>query len=200
MQVYSYKITRDYGFAPNPFHGACTLATCKPKIRKAAKIGDLVFGCGSKANKRPGELICAMRVSKKITFQEYWDDPSYAVKRPNFHASPAHAYGDNIYHRNARKKWKQERSHHSYADGSVNQANLDRDTTTSEMVLISYEFVYFGRDSIPIPKKLRSFANDDLYPSTRDYRSQFSPNFIRAIERWFNQLPRGNLGRPINWS
>ena len=27
-------MTSDSGFAPNPFHGACTLACCKPKIRK----------------------------------------------------------------------------------------------------------------------------------------------------------------------
>ncbi len=28
---------RDYGFAPNPFHGICTLATCKPVIRRVAR-------------------------------------------------------------------------------------------------------------------------------------------------------------------
>jgi hypothetical protein len=40
-------VARDYGFAPNPFFGVCTLATCKPKIRKAAAIGDWVVGTGS---------------------------------------------------------------------------------------------------------------------------------------------------------
>ena len=34
MIVYEYVMTSDSGFAPNPFHGACTLACCKPKIRK----------------------------------------------------------------------------------------------------------------------------------------------------------------------
>ncbi len=200
MRVYSYKIARDYGFAPNPFHGVCTLATCKPKIRKAAKAGDLIFGCGSKANDRIGKVICAMRVSETLTFQQYWDDPRFAIKRPNFHASLAHAYGDNIYHRNARGRWIQEKSHHSLPNGKLNRANLDRDTTTSDMVLLSHEFVYFGRDSIPIPKRLRSFAIDDLYPNTRDYRANFAPAFIAAINRWFDQLPRGNLGRPIDWN
>ena len=37
--LYSYVITRDYGFAPNPFGGICTLATCKPGIRNHAKVG-----------------------------------------------------------------------------------------------------------------------------------------------------------------
>ena len=44
--LYVYIITRDFGFAPNPFHGRCTLATCKPGIRKSAKVGDWVLGVG----------------------------------------------------------------------------------------------------------------------------------------------------------
>lgn len=44
--LYAYSITRDFGFAPNPFHGICTLATCKPRIRKAANIGDWILGIG----------------------------------------------------------------------------------------------------------------------------------------------------------
>lgn len=28
MRCFSYIVARDYGFAPNPFHGFCTLANC----------------------------------------------------------------------------------------------------------------------------------------------------------------------------
>lgn len=48
MKLYSYIVARDYGFAPNPFFGICTLATCKQKIRSAANVGDWVIGTGSK--------------------------------------------------------------------------------------------------------------------------------------------------------
>ena len=44
MNLYSYVITRDYGFAPNPFWNICTLATCKPQIREHALKGDWVAG------------------------------------------------------------------------------------------------------------------------------------------------------------
>lgn len=46
MIVYEYVMTSDSGFAPNPFHGACTLACCKPKIRKgvANEIWGKIFG------------------------------------------------------------------------------------------------------------------------------------------------------------
>ena len=47
MNLYSYVITRDYGFAPNPFWNICTLATCKPQIREHALKGDWVAGFGS---------------------------------------------------------------------------------------------------------------------------------------------------------
>ena len=36
MTVYSYIVAYDSGFAPNPFHGTCTLACCKPTIRRTA--------------------------------------------------------------------------------------------------------------------------------------------------------------------
>ena len=39
-----YKMTHDTGFAPNPFHGVLTLATCKPKIRACRKADDWVAG------------------------------------------------------------------------------------------------------------------------------------------------------------
>src|SRR5712692_10528871 len=52
VKLYSYVVARDYGFAPNPFFGFCTLATCKPEIRKAAAIDDWVIGTGSKRQNR----------------------------------------------------------------------------------------------------------------------------------------------------
>lgn len=44
MHVYSYIVTHDTGFAPNPFHGVLTLACCKPAIRRAAEVGDVIVG------------------------------------------------------------------------------------------------------------------------------------------------------------
>lgn len=37
--LFSYCIPYDDGAAPNPFWGLCTLAICKPRIRRAAKEG-----------------------------------------------------------------------------------------------------------------------------------------------------------------
>ena len=42
MELYSYVIKHDSGFAANPFCGYCTLADCKPAIRRTAKVGDWI--------------------------------------------------------------------------------------------------------------------------------------------------------------
>ncbi len=47
MTLYTYFIPFDNGAAPNPFGGICTLAICKPVIRRNAKAGDWVVGTGS---------------------------------------------------------------------------------------------------------------------------------------------------------
>lgn len=77
---YSYVVARDYGFAPNPFWGVLTLATCKPKIRKSANVGDYVIGhsAASDGNK----LIFIMKVGRVITFDEYWNSDEFEIKKP----------------------------------------------------------------------------------------------------------------------
>src|SRR5712691_6687179 len=82
-KIYSYVVARDFGFAPNPFHGVCTLATCKPRVRKAAHLGDWVVGTGSAGRKRAGFLVFAMKVEEALTFDEYWTDERFFQKRAN---------------------------------------------------------------------------------------------------------------------
>ncbi|MFT7405698.1 hypothetical protein [Zhongshania sp.] len=150
--LFVYVIARDFGFAPNPFFGVCTLATCKPGIRKGAKIGDWVLGVGGKKLginiHRKGILL--MRVSNKISFDDYWTDPRYSLKKPCRNGSQLKMLGDNIYHKDKNDKWIQEDSHHSNPDGTINIDNLDRDTGTSDNVLISDLFFYFGDKAIPL--------------------------------------------------
>ena len=106
MRLFSYVVARDYGFAPNPFFGHCTLATCKPKIRKAAVAGDWVVGTGSRTSGREGFLVYAMRISEVMSFNDYWADPRFRRKKPNLRGSKKQAFGDNIYYRDAAGVWQ----------------------------------------------------------------------------------------------
>jgi hypothetical protein len=142
--LYIYVVDRDFGFAPNPFHGYCTLATCKPSIRRAAQVGDWVMGVGGSRIKATGRCIHLMKVSEILTFDAYWSDKRFWAKKPVRNGSPVMMVGDNIYHRNDIKEdWLQEDSHHSKPDGSTNVENLMRDTKSIN-VLISKHFYYFG--------------------------------------------------------
>lgn len=64
MRVFSYVVVSDSGFAPNPFHGTCTLASCKPLIRRSAKSGDLIVGMSSRCER----VVYAMRVGSVLGF------------------------------------------------------------------------------------------------------------------------------------
>src|SRR5713226_3129081 len=97
MKLFSYVVARDYGFAPNPFFGCCTLATCKPNIRKHAQVGDWVLGTGSKGYGLDGHLVFAMKIVEALSYERYWDDPRFRQKRPNLRGSVKQAFGDNIY-------------------------------------------------------------------------------------------------------
>lgn len=85
-----------------------------------------------------------MRVDEIITFDEYWSDSRFKVKRPLRNGSSVMMVGDNVYHHDdGTREWVQEDSHHSNADGTTNQTNLATDTRTDH-VLISRHFYYFG--------------------------------------------------------
>ena len=128
LKLYSYVIARDFGFAPNPFYGFCTLATCKPRIRTRppSATGSSVQARRNRAARAPG--LCDAR-DRDATFEEYWKDQRFVHKRPNLRGSLKQWFGDNIYHRNPRTgHWVQENSHHSRATGKPYKGNIDHDT------------------------------------------------------------------------
>lgn len=192
MKLYSYVVARDFGFAPNPFHGWCTLATCKPRIRAHAEVGDWVLGTGSKgAYDSAGRIIFAMRVDETCDFNTYWNDPRFARKRPLLNGSLKQMYGDNIY-RKVRGKWRQADSHHSLEDGCPNPCNIERDTS-ADRVLLSHHFVYFGSMAPKIPKRLRPFrpTNEDICHHGVGHRI-LSDRAARALENYLDK--RGQWG------
>lgn len=201
--MFSYKIEHDYGLAPNPFGGYCTLAVCKGKIRgnKSLKIGDWIIGTGSRAlekissNKHLDHLIFAMQVEEIISFNQYWSDPRFQYKKPVINGSLVQLYGDNLYHKDSNGKWIQKNSAHSLISGGVNREHLTRDTK-SEKVLISQTFYYFGDGNIAIPEK---FSN--VCCKGRDFKSTaISQELEHEFISWLTaNFGIGIYGDPINW-
>src|SRR6266852_7459904 len=72
--LWSYCLRYDDGAAPNPYWGVCTLAICKPAIRRKAKEGDWVVGLGSKRSPCgdiSSKVVYAMHVTQVLTMEGY---------------------------------------------------------------------------------------------------------------------------------
>lgn len=198
INLFSYKMTHDYGLAPNPFGQYYTLAVCKSKIRRNSnlKIGDWVIGCGSKTLGYPKHLIYAMQVTEKLTFNDYWNDSRFEYKKPIIPGNFRQMYGDNFYHQDSlTNEWIQENSAHSLDDGKPNQKHLKRDIG-GKYVLISKEFYYWGNHPQKIPDEFL-----DIYCNSRDMKYASIPQeiIIPFIEWLQNKYQLGRHGIPMSW-
>lgn len=192
MNVFTYVIDHDLGFAPNPFHTACTLACCKPRIRKKAELGDIVLGTGAALPKLRGYLTYWMQVDEITTFDEYWKDRRFRNKKPIMLGTTMYRYGDNIYHRDGQETYRQEYSFHSMEDGDVSPGNLTRDTGTTDRVLISRNFAFWGKSGLLMPEHLSCFV--------RRERHLFSEEQKLSLIKWLSTHPeRGYIDEPAHW-
>lgn len=201
MTLYSYTVARDFGFAPNPFGGVCTLACCKPVIRKGAAVGDWVIGVGGTKNELVGRVIYAMVVEEAMTFREYWDDPRFQFKKPVLEGSHKGFFGDNIYQWDEGKEdYVQSNSHHSNPDGSTSNHNLKKDTK-ADRVLISSNYVYFGQDAVKPPDDIAQNYGDDFPHPVRDIYKSYPPELEEKIKDWLtNSYDWGLQGLPAAWN
>lgn len=200
LRLYSYVVLRDYGFAPNPFHKYCTLATCKPNIRSAAQPGDIVLGTATVAAQRfpAGKVVFAMEVSETMPFDDYWSDERFQIKRPVLNGSRKFQYGDNIYH-HCGDEWIQEDSHHSLPGGVLNPNQLRRDTSR-DRVLISDHFAYWGGSGPVLPSKHQTRGRYPVVHSGVGHSCRFAADTVSAFRRWLDpQLGEGFRGMPFDW-
>ncbi len=198
MRLFSYVVARDYGFAPNPFFLECTLATCKPEIRRTGSKGDWIIGTGSSKNSRRGYLVYVMQITETMAFNEYWEDERFQRKKPNLRGSKKQAYGDNIYFKDEAGQWHQQNSHHSYKNGESNRYNISRDTK-ADRVLLSKDYSYWGGSGPQIPTKFRNYNGYDIC-ALRNYKCRFPKELVKDFVEWLGDLEaNGYLDAPLNW-
>lgn len=77
-RFFLYRLQTDAGSAPNVHGDVCSLALCKPQVRRSAKVGDFIIGlrgrCGEIGKLGPhavDSVLYVMRVTRKMTFAEY---------------------------------------------------------------------------------------------------------------------------------
>ncbi len=197
-RLFTYTIPVDDGAAPNPFRGMCSLAICKPGIRRVAKPEDWVAGLGSTnapSGDLSGRLVYAMRVEEVLSLKEYdHQAPSRWPHRiPNAQSADlSERLGDCIY---------------DYASGGPDQrqsvhgpANAATDLW-GENVLISRDFYYFGNRAIRLPDYLLPICHQ-----TQGHRSDSNSPYFDQFISWLRslKLARGQLyGWPdfmVDWA
>lgn len=201
-RLHSYVVRYDSGFAPNPFYGFCTLATCKPDIRRSAGLGDWVVGTGSadKSVRRGGHLVYAMKVEEILRFEDYDADNRFSGKKPYRFGSRKQSCGDNIYHRDpTTNDWLQRDSFHTTAAGEPNPKHVKRDTGVNR-VLISKDFCYFGGYGPVIPEQLADTCGRWICKQGIGRNVFDDPILIAEFEHWVRSLGvAGYQGAPFEW-
>jgi len=219
IKLYSYILKHDTGFAPNPYHGICTLACCKPDIRK--NIGrnfDIykdqfdfwVVGISSAdKGENKNKLVYAMRVTEVLTFDKYFEDGRFLKKIPKWeNGNFTEKAGDNIYkykgHGNRKKadSYEQLKSYHnnSITEKKINENSnfhKKRDLEQGEFyILISEEFYYFGKHPQIID---RSLVN--LYKAETGFHIRQKFNFdkktLDAFKKYILELKKVNNSKSI---
>jgi hypothetical protein len=195
IRLFSYKMINDSGFAPNPFHGLMTLANCKPCIRRSKKIGDWIAGFTSKELNGDvvddERLIYLMKITNKVDYYEYWNNPIYNSKIPKLESDIVeYKAGDNIYKPDNINGFVQiENKNHTEKD-------IKRDLS-GEYVLVSNCFYYFGSSAIYIPSDIRpSIHRGQSSQGNRTHNKEKAERFINYIQKNYEQ---GLIGLPHWW-
>ena len=191
-RLYTYIVATDRGFAPNPFWGYCTLACCKPAIRRKARKGDWVVGLTPR--KSGNKLLYAMRVTDEpLSFEKYFKDKRFKKKKPRwFSCENQLCCGDNIYRRLRNGSFGQLPSWHSLPGGGRDKEQMRIDLR-GERVLVSRDFFYFGSKPLSLPRKLNELIVG------RGHKCNFSATTIANFDRFIRRKPRGRNSDPTDF-
>lgn len=175
MRVYSYVIVVDQGSAPNYDAPFVTLAVCKPRIRRSARVGDLVLAFTGKAlGPEPHAVRWAGVVSEKLTFAEYWRDERFQRKKPGQSARP-----DNIYQPGPGGLVQVPNSTHD-------ESNVERDLKSEDVLVFDRAWRFDGVIAL-VPREL-----DIRMDSRRGHRVfDLSPAQAKKLLSWLDrEAPR----------
>ncbi len=81
MKYCFYRMRHDTGFAPNPYHGYCTLAACTPNhMRAKLEPGDIIVGYEGEHLKKNGCNVLIMgNLKKTIHSSIIWSSMRYLI-------------------------------------------------------------------------------------------------------------------------
>lgn len=169
-KLYTYIVTFDHGFAPNPFWGWCSLAVCTPNHKgSCAQPGDWIAGFSSKCTGY--KFIYAMEVDERIHMNNYYNDPRFQLKKPLMSGDWKKRCGDNFYSQLPNGDWVQHPN--QYHDRGF----LGKDTRVP-YVFVGQNFWYLGKDRVDTPAEFLPMVG------RRGARVDHPIDLVRAFQEW----------------
>jgi hypothetical protein len=141
QKLYSYILACDNGGAPCVERGCLTIAICKPVIRRNSNVGDIIVGISSYKLGKKKKIIFIAVITKLVTMKQYG----------NYHRS------DSIY--TSKLKMRPNSFH--------NCTNYKSDIS-GKNVIMSRDFIYFGKKNINVPKNLQGIIPGRGHQSTKN--------------------------------
>lgn len=185
-RLLSYVVASDTGLAPNIAGDFCSLAVCKPRVRKSATIGqDMILGFSIPKHGR-NRLIYAMQVGDKIPYEDYFHDPRFQCKKPD-----QMARGDNFFDvRGGDLQIVFENAAHF---GKPMPIRRDLD---APFAVVSDVFWYFGVEAPEVPSELHDHKLVMPGKSRQGHRNVDEPDVVETITDWLDQWETGIHGHP----
>ena len=218
MKILTYRMTYDTGFAPNPFHGVLTLATCTPNHKRAElEKGDYIVGIESNAlmEQRKSKGLCKEKnnllifvgeASEILSLNDYFNDLRFKKKKYKKNKCWILRRGDNIYYEDG-GMWKWLRGH-DHDDKSItffHRNSLDHLYKTNRHVIykdiygnrvfICHRFTYFGDKCEEFDKRFLDCivkAQGIKYCYENNSKFKDFKNYLDSL------IGKGRIGKPIH--
>tara|TARA_B100000795_G_C22660896_1_gene384041 strand:- start:113 stop:661 length:549 start_codon:yes stop_codon:yes gene_type:complete len=130
-KLYSYILACDVGSAPCVERGCLSIAICKQVMRKNARVGDTIVGISGYKLGKEKKILFIATITKMVTMEEYGKSTR----------------SDSIYTSDLKLK------PNPFHDCS----NYERDLK-GKNVILSKDFIYFGKNNIPVPNNLQGIV------------------------------------------
>lgn len=192
IALYTYCLRYDDGAAPNPYHGLCTLAICKPAIRRVAKPGDWVVGLGSSQSPIgdiSGHVVYAMRINKRLSLRDY-----DGFCRDHLQGKIPKWASDNFVERVGDCIYDYSRPDDPVLRASVHTERNRQVDLSGRNALLSKHFFYFGNRPVQLPVHLQPIVHQ-----TQGHKSNANAQYVAPFGEWIGSLglePRGLYGEP----
>jgi len=190
-KIHMYTIVSDSGFAPHVKDGLLSLACCAGPTREHTDVGTHVMGVSAASMKgvKKHLPIYFMKVTKRITFEDYFENGKYEGRVDNMYKK-----SEDGYERTTSKSTKID---NRYLKVHENGEDPDK----SEYVLLSDDFYYFGDqcDEKELEKKMDWLCNEVEFSYTAggNYKKVTDDDIIREMVVFFEEnYEKGKIGKP----